>query len=96
LKEKWRNFFIQYISLLGKYVEIQVKEANGCLLLLFAKSSIKDRISQITSDSINFGIIKNLSNNGAAIIRLNIDDSNLVFIDAELEKGIENWVSNIH
>lgn len=75
-----------------EYIVFKEKEAFGCLVLLFAKGALKNRITRVTYDSIKFGII---SNRGAIVVKFFIDDTSFAIINCHLEGGSKNFNSRI-
>ena len=54
------------------------KEVFGCLVLLFVKGALKNRITKVAYDTMKFGII---NNRGAIVLKFSIDDTSFGVIN---------------
>lgn len=68
-------------------MESQYKNNN--MLIVYAKASMKARLSAIEQGHLKFRSYYNafVSNKSANYIRFNVDNSKLVFVGCQLEKG---------
>ena len=82
----WNRLILNTLSQLTseEYISIKEKEAFGCLVLLFAKSTLKNRITKVAYDTLKFGLI---SNRGAIVVKFAIDDTTFAVINCHLEGG---------
>lgn len=63
------------------------KQIVGIAVFVFIKKSIANRLNNLDFDIIKLGVGGNFGNKGAVLIRLNIDNSSLCFINCHLESG---------
>ena len=59
----------------------------GKLLLIFCKTSLKSKISKLSTTRIKQGIAGKIGNKGATIVRFNLDNSSIAIVCAHLESG---------
>jgi len=59
----------------------------GILLIIFAKTSIVSRISDIDVDVVKTGLAGTVGNKGAALARFKVDETSLVFTNVHMEAG---------
>lgn len=69
---------------------------------MFIKKSIANRLNNLDFDIIKLGVGGNFGNKGGVLVRLNIDNSSLCFINCHLESGQKlnkariNNINDIH
>ena len=73
-----------------KYVLIKAKELLGIGLIIFAKDSLKDRISKVSYDTVKLGFMGSIANKGAVIIKMHVDDSIFCFSSVHFEHGVKS------
>lgn len=85
----WHNFLLSQLKYKFKenYIFIFYKNLVGILMLIFAKETMKNRITKMEYDSVKCGVMNKLGNKGAIIIRFRIDDTSLCFTNCHLEAG---------
>jgi len=83
----WQNIMKFNVNKLENYYEISHLSYYGCFLIIFAKILYRDRIKKIQFDEVNFSALANFSKKGALLIKFNLDDSSLCFINCHLESG---------
>ena len=59
----------------------------GILLIIFAKTSIVSRISDIDVDVVKTGLAGTVGNKGAALARFKVDETSIVFTNVHMEAG---------
>jgi hypothetical protein len=87
----------RWTEVLGNYFRIKnptfqmVKQSHfgDLFMIVFATSKIFPFITNIQLDGIQFSVYKKLSKKGAAMIRFNIYDSSLIFINAHLTSDLD-------
>lgn len=86
LISNWNKLISTTLSNLTKeeYINVKEKEAFGCLILLFAKGVLKNRITKVAYDNMKFGMI---NNRGAVVVKFSIDDTSFAVINCHLEGG---------
>jgi hypothetical protein len=85
----WQTILVSNLKKLDRYNLIRVKDLVGIVLFVFAKDSIKDRISRIEYDTVKTGLAGTLGNKGAVVIKLCVDDSTFVFANCHLEDDVQ-------
>jgi hypothetical protein len=83
----WKTIIANNLKRFDKYNFVRERTLIGILTLVFAKESIKDRISKVEVDSVKTGLAGKLGNKGGVVIKMCIDDSSFAFINAHLEAG---------
>jgi len=75
---------------LESFVLVKAKSSIYSLLVVFAKETLKPRISGIHSSSLKFGLLPQItSSKGAVGIGFNVDHSSFCFINAYLESNVK-------
>ena len=83
----WQNILKSNVNKMDTYYEISHLSYYGCFLIVFAKISLKERVKKIQFDEVNFSALANFSKKGALLIKFNVNDSSLCFINCHLESG---------
>ena len=86
LISSWNRLILSTLTHLTseEYIPLKEKEAFGCLVLLFVKGALKNRITKVAYDTMKFGII---SNRGAIVVKFSIDDTSFGVINCHLDGG---------
>lgn len=96
LTSLWENIIHSNLNKIDQYYIVATKDLMGCCLLLFAKSSVKDKIKKIDTDTISLGLAGKLGNKGAVLIKLEIEDSSICFINCHLCAGSKNYQNRVN
>lgn len=91
----WENILTLNLNKIDQYFLVISKDLMGCCLLLYAKASVKDKIKKIDVDTISLGLAGKLGNKGAVLIKIEIDDSSLCFINCHLHAGSKNYQNRV-
>jgi len=83
----WREIIYSNLQKMGDFVFVRHQQLVGVLILIFAKSAIKNKINRVETDIVKTGLGGNFGNKGAAIIKMYIDDTSFCFINCHLESG---------
>lgn len=81
---QWTTVLTEGLKKIDKYSLVHTKELVGLYLAVFAKDQAKKRISKVNSETQRAGLMNKLGNKGAVIIKLNFDDTSLVFTNCHL------------
>lgn len=58
-------------------------------MLLFANNTMLNNINNIQLENVKFSVMKNIAKKGAAIIKLDIYDTSVAFINCHLSSEID-------
>ena len=86
----WNDIITEQLKQYGHYIFVQKETLVGILLIIFIKIDIKDRISNLEIDTVKTGLAGTLGNKGAVVIKFNVDDSSLCFLNCHMEAGGKN------
>ena len=86
----WINLILKTLNLFDSYIIVAHRDLVGLLILVFAKKEISKRIVQVETDKVKTGMGGKLGNKGSVIVKLNIDDTSLCFINCHLEPSVKN------
>ncbi len=80
----------------GRYFLIEQVSLMGCFLIVYASEKIKERIARVSTDTVKCGLMGKVGNKGATILKLDIDDTSIAFLNCHLEAGPKNNKSRIN
>lgn len=83
----WVDYLENSLKKYGKYAYVRSQTLVGLLLIIYAKESLWNRISKIEADTVKTGLAGTVGNKGAVVIKFNVDDTSLVFINVHMEAG---------
>jgi len=92
----WESILTTNLNKIDKYFVVASKDLVGCLLLVFVKESAKDKIKKVDTDVVTLGLAGKLGNKGAALIKLEIDDSAICFTNCHLQAGSKNFEERVN
>jgi len=91
----WKEVLIENLKKFGNYIPAQKETLVGLLLLVFVKEDIKDRISNVEAEIVKTGLAGALGNKGAVIVRFNLDQTSMCFINCHMEAGEGEKTNNV-
>ena len=91
LVEAWQNVVLATLNAKRRahYVPVQSQDMVGCLICLFAQEHMLPYLKSLTRDTVKVGFGNMSGNKGGVLIRLQIEDTSLVFWNCHLESGME-------
>lgn len=92
----WENIITTNLNKIDKYFVVASQNLIGCLLVVFVKENVKDRIKKVDTDLISLGLAGKLGNKGAVLIKLEIDDTAICFTNCHLQAGSKNFEDRIN
>ena len=97
------KIFLENLKKLNDYVFVEKKEMVGLLILIFSLKNFEKNITNIETCSVKCGINPlKLGNKGAVIIKMEIKNSSVCFINCHLNSGNKSTkerisnINNIH
>lgn len=87
----WENIITNNLNKIDKYFVVATKDLIGCLVIVYVKDSVKDKIKKVETDVVNLGLAGKLGNKGAVLVKLEIEDSSICFINCHLKAGSNNY-----
>lgn len=89
--ERWEEVLLNYMkAACPDFKKVQASYYEDVFIIVFAKSSVFGRINDIKVDGIGFSAMKKLSKKGAVVIKMSIDDTPIVFINAHLTSDVDS------
>ena len=92
----WESIITTNLNKIDKYFVVASQNLIGCLLVVFVKENVKDRIKKVDTDLISLGLAGKLGNKGAVLIKLEIDDTAICFTNCHLQAGSKNFEDRIN
>lgn len=95
--QKWETYFLKCLDQANKirssnsshdadkFIPVRRLGSSNNLIMVLAKEDLKDRLSDIETSAVPFG--NYLSSKCAVLIRMEIDDTPIVFIGCQLDYG---------
>eukprot|EP01016_Furgasonia_blochmanni_P042778 TRINITY_DN5705_c0_g1_i13.p1 TRINITY_DN5705_c0_g1~~TRINITY_DN5705_c0_g1_i13.p1 ORF type:complete len:510 (-),score=81.94 TRINITY_DN5705_c0_g1_i13:289-1818(-) len=87
LAGRWITECSSLLSEFGEYHLLQQLNLVGLMMVVFVRGDLHDRISHVETDIVKMGVGGNLGNKGALILRFNVDNTSVAFINCHLEAG---------
>lgn len=92
----WESIITTNLNKIDKYFVVASQNLIGCLLVVFVKENVKDRIKKVDTDLISLGLAGKLGNKGAVLIKLEIDDTAICFTNCHLQAGSKNFEDRVN
>jgi hypothetical protein len=93
--ERWEEVLLNYMKVAAPdFKKVQSSYYEDVFMIVFAKSSVYNSINDIKVDGICFSAMKKLSKKGAVVIKMSINDTPIVFINAHLTSDVDS-IGNI-
>lgn len=91
LVDAWQSIILATLNAKRRahYVPVQSQDMVGCLICLFAQDHMLSHLKSLTRDTVKVGFGNMAGNKGAVLVRLQIEDTCLVFWNCHLESGME-------
>lgn len=83
----WQELLLKTLRNIDKYIVVHKEILVGILLIIFIKEHLRDRLNNLDVDVVKTGLAGTLGNKGAVVMKFNIDDSSLCFINCHMEAG---------
>lgn len=84
--QKWVDVILSNLKRYGEYLFMRERNLVGIQLFVFAKDSIRHRISKVDTDIVKTGMA-GMGNKGGVIVKFHIDDSSFGIVNCHLEHG---------
>jgi hypothetical protein len=90
ISNRWQEVLVNYFRVKNpKFQVVKQTHFGDLFMIVFATQQIFPSITNIQLDGIAFSVYRKLSKKGAALIRFNIHDSSLIFINAHLTSDLD-------
>ena len=91
LVDAWQKLILQTLNARqrARYAPIQSQDMVGCCLCVFVQEHMLPHLKGVCRDMVKVGFGNMAGNKGSVLVRLEIEDTSMVFWNCHLESGME-------
>ena len=91
LCRKWEEVFMNYLKKNDQdFVKVNSVFHEDVFILVFSTKKMMQNVTNVQLEGVKFSVVKQLSKKGAVIIKLDIFDTTICFINCHLTSDINN------
>ena len=91
LCKKWEGLFVEYFNNKGQdFIRVNSVFHEDVFIMVFSTRKMMQNITNVQLEGVKFSLVKQWSKKGAVIIKLDIFDTTICFINCHLTSDIDN------